>query len=178
MKIPGQTRLNPNMRQSLNLFSQDQLEFNERISNISKDLNIDISLFFFDLLDNKLSKSTTQRISRDEITALGVLKESGIQAKLSARDKILWPIYEKSMKEVLQESAPFLVFALIICLKVILPLWYLIEKSKMHIELASILNILGFYIYMISILYATMNNDDLRRRSQIIQEVNKLCDFN
>lgn len=39
-------------------FSQDQLEFNEKIAKLAKELNIDLSLFFFDLLDNKLSKST------------------------------------------------------------------------------------------------------------------------
>ncbi|EAR99392.1 transmembrane protein, putative (macronuclear) [Tetrahymena thermophila SB210] len=166
------------MTLSQHSFSQDQMEFNDRVAKLAKELNIDLSLFFFDLLDNKLSKSTTQKISKDEIEALKILKNSGIQAKLSARDKILWPIYEKSIDNIQQESAPFLVFAIIICLKVIIPLWYLIGKSKLHIDLMSILNISGFYIYMISILYTTMNNQDLKRRNFIIDMgINKLCDF-
>lgn len=47
----------------------------------------------------------------------------------------------------------------------------------MSIEWMSILNISGFYIYMISILYTTMNNEDLKRRNKIVEDVNKLCDF-
>lgn len=66
------------MTLSQGLFSKDQLEFNEIIESLAKELNIDLSLFFFDLLDNRLSKSTTQKVSKEEIDALRILKDAGI----------------------------------------------------------------------------------------------------
>lgn len=66
------------MTLSQGLFSKDQLEFNEKIESLAKELNIDLSLFFFDLLDNRLSKSTTQKVSKEEIDALRILKDAGI----------------------------------------------------------------------------------------------------
>ena len=79
----------------------------------------------------------------------------------------MWPVYDRSCNSLHAEGAPFSVFVLIIILKVVVPLFY-IFKSGMKLDFISIIFILGFYIYMISILYPTMNNADLRRRLIIV----------
>ncbi|EGR34777.1 hypothetical protein IMG5_002490 [Ichthyophthirius multifiliis] len=173
------SNINPNARNSNvgKLQNIEQSNFYRCVDEIAKELQIDLTLFYFDLLDNSLASSTTQNLEDQQKKLIQQLESIGCRARLNAKEKILWPIYDQICNTQQAEVAPFFVFALIICIKVILPFWFILKMDKVDSDFVSILLICGFYIYMISILYPTMNNADLRRRLLIVKNVSMLCDF-
>lgn len=54
------------------------MEFNERVTSLSKELNIDLSLFYFSLLDNRSNKINVDNLGLDEADTLRILNETGI----------------------------------------------------------------------------------------------------
>ena len=58
-----------------------------------------------------------------------------------------------------------------------MPFVYIVSSDKIDLNFTIVFCISGFYIYIINILYTTLNNNDMIKRTAIFEGVNIYINF-
>lgn len=155
-------------------------DFNKCVQMILEGLAIDDTYLNFSYFNDSLEKNDTCFRSKPEINQafsedMTFLHQNGKALLFSLNEESL-NIEEKNRKKFSKYSKFFFFFAVIL-FKIVFP-WYALESTNEEtVESFPIFSIILFYFYMMTVLSPLLSHEDLKRRTYILDTLDKYISF-
>ena len=159
--------------------TNDYAEFQKSIRTIFDSLTIDDTFFYYSYFSDDLNKENSALISDPDTNELFAKEMIYVQHKGS---HLLFRMNENSMaiadKQQEIKISDVLVFMLLILFKIVVPYIFMFEDlNETEIDNFSVFSITLFYIFIIAVLFPLVSHEDLKRRTYILESLNRLILF-
>jgi len=159
--------------------TKDLTEFQKSVGAIFEALTIDDTYFYYSYFNDDLNKENTC-LAQDPITNDLFAKEMIFVHHKG--EYLLFRMNQSSLEiEEKQQEIKFstvVVFILLVFFKIVVPYIFMFEDlNDTQINNFAVFSITLFYIFIIAVLFPLVSHEDLKRRTYILESLNKLILF-